>query len=131
MRSVSNDEIALRELSRFFQLAKLMQERGLASPQMPTSYVDTVWHELQERTDEYRAFTSECTGCEVSHRVSAGTGELTWVPEYETLFGKLPHVWFIEPSGTMNDVVYGEYQRTGIWRTAWDCNPYVHLKEAR
>lgn len=116
-----------RELGRFFRIAEVMQEQGQQAL-MPSSYVDTYWHRLNE-SGQIGVFVENIfgEGTAVNHLEMQGYGELDWVRLYHAEHGKLDRVWFYDPNGVFDAAKYDEYEvGVGDALTAsWDCGPAI------
>lgn len=59
----------------------------------------------------------------LGHQASRGNGRISWIPDYEARFGKLPAVWFADATGTVDQTAYATYCTTGEVFHSWDCTP--------
>lgn len=116
-------DLRLRELKRFFTIAKLHQEESQVL--MPACPVDEAWHELIKEDNRYREFCREAVGSQVQHLPVDGEGEIGWVEAYEDLFGTLSPIWFCDSEGNFNESAWKRYSETGEFHASWDCEPYI------
>lgn len=117
------NEAALQELGRFFKLSVELRKPLT----MFSGYVDAAWHEMEKEPGYFAEFCARTAGQPIGH-VPSGPGpnpivEIEWLNEYEAKYGPLPEMWFADEDGTINDVLYGIYRRTGRVQDAWRCNP--------
>lgn len=115
----ANTGDALTELARFFAVAA---DSDQACPMFSTC-IDQAWHALLSTPDSYAQFSRDACGEILGHRVSWGEGQIPWVSNYETRFGKLPALWFADATGTVDQTAYATYCATGEVFHSWDCNP--------
>lgn len=115
----SLESTAKVEIVKLFQMLK----EGVKDLTMPSTYIDSVWHEMIDRP-EYQPFCMRHAAMNVIHDPASGEGEIKWVKEYEKRFGKLPQVWFMNRDGVVDFVSFEAYNKTGRWEKAkWDCIP--------
>ncbi|WP_052807271.1 hypothetical protein [Risungbinella massiliensis] len=118
--STNIQESAEVELGKFFMLFG----KGVKGLTMFSGLVDNIWHELLETPIKYHDFCEKTAGKQVAHVEMNGVGPIKWVTQYETEFGKLNEVWFMNKHGQLDTQAYKEYQVTGeVKRQSWDCGP--------
>ena len=116
------NEILKEELGKFFVVADNFKEKNNKVAFMPSSILDNYWHQLLS-SDQYNDFCIKTVGRVVKHNKNKGFGQIEWVKTYEAKYGKLPSSWFYLPNGEFDLTAYENYQKTGIWKAAWDCTP--------
>ena len=112
------------ELGRFLTVAQAYRQETGKQAFMPACPVDTEWHRLLSRPEEYQAFCHRTVGHDIRHEPAKGEGEVEWKGTYERMFGPLPSVWFRDPQGVLDELRHREYVDRGVFRAAWDCTPY-------
>lgn len=134
MTSSASEEVlalpqtALNELSKFFALAA---DQPTSRMEMFSPAVDAVWHTLLERPVEYAEFCRAATGgARVDHDSAKGLGDISWIPDYESKYGPLNDVWFMDEHGRLDESLRSAYRGSGNVITAWDCNPAVVEEDA-
>jgi hypothetical protein len=116
------------EFERFLVVARDYEAAtGLSAP-MPVCAVDTYWHDFLKHPAEYQALCDSVAGHYVEHRPLSGEGEIPWVPFYEEKYGALGAIWFSDTNGTEIPGVRANYERTGGYRMAWDCTPFIRIR---
>jgi hypothetical protein len=119
-----------KELFRFFLAGKKFEERTNDKAFMPSCIVDIAWHNLLKEKERYAHLTILATNSKVEHLENKGSGEINWVSDYESLFGKLSQVWFTSTEGILNHSAYSEYLKIGKMYASWDCTPgYKPIEE--
>lgn len=107
------------ELGRIFA----MTADGVENTTMPSRYIDKVWHEMLETPEDYQKFSLAEAGVIVGHSPIQGEGRVTWIPEYESRFGKLDPVWFTDENGTLQSDAFEKYLNGDEVWGSWDCGP--------
>lgn len=116
---MNSQSVAHNELAKFLSLAVGREREAY----MFSPAIDVVWHGLVRNGGRYHAFCA-ASGIEpLGHIEAMGRGAVAWVDEYHERFGELPDIWFRDASGSLNDVLHGEYLKTGKVHACWDCHP--------
>lgn len=110
---------ALTELARFFAVAADSSEMC----PMFSGYIDQVWHTLLATPHLYAEFSRKACDQVLEHQASQGEGRISWVPDYEARFGKLPPLWFADATGVVDRTAHAAYHATGEVFRSWDCSP--------
>jgi len=122
MNATSN-QVARDELSRFFAIATDAED--ISAMKMPRGAVDALWHSYMANPSEYIRFTAQHAGVYFEHMAGSGHEEMTWVPEYERRYGRLPKIWFTDDSSVVDEEAYSGYVSQGKLIASWDCGPLV------
>ncbi|WP_329386383.1 hypothetical protein [Streptomyces sp. NBC_01716] len=123
MRTATKSTVELDELGKFFTVTARRLEAGHTAPEMFSTAIDAVWHELADAPQAHAAFTTEHAGRELTHVETAGRGPIAWVTAYEEMYGPLPEIWFTHADGTINERSLAFYRKTGTVVAEWDCSP--------
>lgn len=108
------------ELSRFLWLAA----RSGRPIEMWSEFIDEVWHD-ELKNDSYETFSVSACGTVIGHSATSGYGKISWIAEYEQLFGDLNPVWFLDRNGNERRDLAEIYQRDRQVIASWDCGPIV------
>ena len=129
MVSISITQEAKNELSKFFKLTSKLNRRL----EMFSDFLDEVWHEMLKDKASYESFCVENSGYLIEHIDSiipgaSGYGEISWIKDYEALYGRLTKEWFMGSDGNFDQVLYSNYLNNGNILAAWKCNPAIVKK---
>ncbi|GAA1230764.1 hypothetical protein GCM10009665_21450 [Kitasatospora nipponensis] len=113
----------LIELGRFFKITARRFDTGQSAPEMFSTAIDAVWHQLAEDPQAHSEFTAEYAGREIVHVETSGRGHVAWVAGYEEAYGPLPEVWFADANGTVDVAALAAYRETGRVVAEWNCSP--------
>lgn len=119
---VSTTSTEQAELGRFLTIAGRRFAAGQPAPEMFSPAVDAAWHELLD-SPGYPAFCAEHAGRSIGHAPGSGAGPVSWVRDYEALFGVLPELWFTDRDGRVDREGVARYRETGVVVAEWDCSP--------
>lgn len=125
-RVSTHDENIRRELFRFFQLGAgwVAQGKDLGRLVMFSGAIDAFWHRHLADPGFIQDVRESC-GVTFGHHPLQGSGQVSWVREYEALFGQLDRSWFTSAEGRFDAPAYGRYLETGKIEAAWNCTPII------
>jgi len=119
----SLEATARNELAKFFIIAS--ESDNSSKIHMPSCIVDSYWHNLLTKKNQYKDFCNKYVGSDVGHISGKGYEEIVWVKKYEKRYGKLPSIWFLQPDGIFNQEGYENYQKNDVMIASWDCTPVI------
>ncbi|MFC8829587.1 hypothetical protein ACFT9I_30080 [Streptomyces sp. NPDC057137] len=123
MSTATKSSVELVELGKFFTVTARRLDAGHTAPEMFSTAIDAVWHQLADAPQVHAAFTTEHAGRKLTHVETAGCGLIAWVAAYGEMYGPLPEIWFTNADGTINERSLTLYRKTGTVVAEWDCAP--------
>ncbi|MFD7449444.1 hypothetical protein [Kitasatospora sp. NPDC059827] len=123
LQSPTHPTTELAELGKFFAIAGRLLGAGRAAPQMFSTAIDAVWHQLLEDPAGHAAFAAHHAGRVLGHSPVKGQGFISWTTAYEEAYGPLPQIWFTDATGTVDVEALASYRETGQVWAEWDCSP--------
>jgi hypothetical protein len=121
--ALDQEDLAMRELGRYFQVAEAHHAATGGVSRMPACLVDQAWHELLNDALALQVVIegSLGEGATVDHVPASGYGVIEWVGLYEEMFGELPVIWFTAADGTVDTQALERYLAGGPVILKWDC----------
>ncbi|MDH6109916.1 hypothetical protein P3T36_005086 [Kitasatospora sp. MAP12-15] len=123
MNTVTEVNLELFELGKFFTITGRRLAGGQSAPEMFSAAIDAAWHRLAEDPIVHSEFAKAHAGRDLTHAETGGRGVIEWVTAYEAAYGPLPVIWFTNSDGVVDSATLARYRETGVVVAEWNCSP--------
>lgn len=105
-------EVVKQELYKFFTLC----ESSTKPLPMFSKVIDNQWHTIIDNNDTFPIMPHHDSNIRTSEKVS-----INWIESYESRYGQLNDMWFIQSDGKIDHQQRGIYKSTGNVYASYNC----------